>query len=185
MSVPAVSECEKNFGCFTGHRNVSMALVRITSWYPNFNGNHFGLPPSERSTEWLDCHRKSCELWRIRTGAIVAYDTYYSVKSARGFVESNQELLPWLKRLFRHHALPLRSLRLVWENQTCNNGVVVVWRPSTHPTSLCQPTHSIDGGRHFSSRGCSDKENDQQSLEKDWAFWPCSQMYGRICPSKV
>ena len=32
-----------------------MGLVRITyaSWYPNFNGNHFGLPPSEihRMTE--------------------------------------------------------------------------------------------------------------------------------------
>ena len=25
----------------------SMGLVRITSWYPNFNGSHFGLPPSE------------------------------------------------------------------------------------------------------------------------------------------
>ena len=24
-----------------------MGLVRITSWYPNFNGSHFGLPPSE------------------------------------------------------------------------------------------------------------------------------------------
>ena len=24
-----------------------MGLVRITSWYPNFNGGHFGLPPSE------------------------------------------------------------------------------------------------------------------------------------------
>ena len=24
-----------------------------------------------RSTEWLDCHPKSCELWRIRTGPIV------------------------------------------------------------------------------------------------------------------
>ena len=23
-----------------------------------------------RSTEWLDCHSKSCELWRIRTGPI-------------------------------------------------------------------------------------------------------------------
>ena len=23
-----------------------------------------------RSTEWLDCHPKSCELWRIRTGPI-------------------------------------------------------------------------------------------------------------------
>ena len=25
----------------------SMGLVRITSWYPNFNGSHFGLPPTE------------------------------------------------------------------------------------------------------------------------------------------
>ena len=24
-----------------------MGLVHITSWYPNFNGSHFGLPPSE------------------------------------------------------------------------------------------------------------------------------------------
>ena len=43
-----------------------MGLVRITSWYPNFNGSHFGLPPA-RSTEWLDCHPKLCELWLIRT----------------------------------------------------------------------------------------------------------------------
>ena len=26
---------------------ILMGLVRITSWYPNFNGSHFGLPPSE------------------------------------------------------------------------------------------------------------------------------------------
>ena len=26
---------------------MKMGLVRITSWYPNFNGSHFGLPPSE------------------------------------------------------------------------------------------------------------------------------------------
>ena len=25
----------------------TMGLVRITSWYPNFNGSHFGLPPSQ------------------------------------------------------------------------------------------------------------------------------------------
>ena len=27
--------------------SVMIGLVRITSWYPNFNGSHFGLPPSE------------------------------------------------------------------------------------------------------------------------------------------
>ena len=26
---------------------IEMGLVCITSWYPNFNGSHFGLPPSE------------------------------------------------------------------------------------------------------------------------------------------
>ena len=28
-------------------QNPATRLVRITSWYPNFNGSHFGLPPSE------------------------------------------------------------------------------------------------------------------------------------------
>ena len=28
-------------------RQRSTVLARITSWYPNFNGSHFGLPPSE------------------------------------------------------------------------------------------------------------------------------------------
>ena len=27
-----------------------------------------------RSTEWLDCHPKSCELWRIRTGPIGGFE---------------------------------------------------------------------------------------------------------------
>ena len=32
----------------------SMGLVRIASWYPNFNGSHVGLRPSEihRMTHW-------------------------------------------------------------------------------------------------------------------------------------
>ena len=34
------------FLCFIFHLS-RMGLVRITSWYPNFNGSHFGLPPSE------------------------------------------------------------------------------------------------------------------------------------------
>ena len=32
-----------HFGCLLWR----MGLVRITSWCPNFNGSHFGLPPSE------------------------------------------------------------------------------------------------------------------------------------------
>ena len=50
----------------------AMGLVRITSWYLNINGSHFGLPPSEMHSlsgpEWLGCDPKWCELWRIRTG---------------------------------------------------------------------------------------------------------------------
>ena len=30
-----------------GAEGEEMGLVRITSWHPNFNGSHFGLPPSE------------------------------------------------------------------------------------------------------------------------------------------
>ena len=32
---------------FLKNHKKRMGLVRITSWYPNFNGSHFGLPPSE------------------------------------------------------------------------------------------------------------------------------------------
>ena len=31
----------------TNYMYITMGLVRITSWYPNFNGGHFGLPPNE------------------------------------------------------------------------------------------------------------------------------------------
>ena len=56
-------------------RTSTGGLVRITSWYPNFNGIHLGLPPSDlaRSPEWLDCYPKSCELWRIRTGPSITH----------------------------------------------------------------------------------------------------------------
>ena len=32
-----------------------------------------------RSTEWLDCHPKSCELWRIRTGPISQLGAFHSI----------------------------------------------------------------------------------------------------------
>ena len=46
-----------------------MGLVHITSSYPNFNGSHFGLPPSP-STKWLDWVAKWCELWHSCTDPI-------------------------------------------------------------------------------------------------------------------
>ena len=33
--------------CIQERQQTNMGLVRIMSWYPNFNGSHFGLPPSE------------------------------------------------------------------------------------------------------------------------------------------
>ena len=51
--------CDRNVStCFWNEQNSphlvvfhserrTKGLVRITSWYPNFNGSHFGLPPSE------------------------------------------------------------------------------------------------------------------------------------------
>ena len=38
-----------------------------------------------RSTEWLDCHPKSCELWRIRTGPILLSKApWWSLNNASG-----------------------------------------------------------------------------------------------------
>ena len=45
-----------------------MGLVRITSWYPNFNGSHFGLPPSE-------IHRTAHNDWTA-TQNRVNYDVF-------------------------------------------------------------------------------------------------------------
>ena len=39
--------CTSSDACDTILAVRIMGLVRITSWYPNFNGSHFGLPPSE------------------------------------------------------------------------------------------------------------------------------------------
>ena len=50
--------------------NVRMRAVRITSWYPEFNGRHFGLPPNSihRMTGWQNgvndenAHRPDCTI---------------------------------------------------------------------------------------------------------------------------
>ena len=43
-SLTSLDACK--LGAFSDVRE-PMGLVRITSWYPNFNGSHFGLPLSE------------------------------------------------------------------------------------------------------------------------------------------
>ena len=48
-------------GSFTG-------AVCNTSWYPKFNGSHFGLPPSSSCIKWLDWVAQWCERWRMRSG---------------------------------------------------------------------------------------------------------------------
>ena len=67
-----------------------MGLVRITSWYPNFNGSHFGLPPSEihRMTglppkivlTMTYSHRPYCS-----DGAFIAYATCQVCKATLSF----------------------------------------------------------------------------------------------------
>ena len=37
----------------------SIGLVRITSWYPHFNGSHFGLPPQlYPQNDWTGCQNR-------------------------------------------------------------------------------------------------------------------------------
>ena len=42
-----LSECMCSCGVIWRAGQSPMGLVRITQWYPNFNGSHFVLPPSE------------------------------------------------------------------------------------------------------------------------------------------
>ena len=43
---PPISEVQQGLPQCSDTQSI-MRLVRITSWYPNFNFSHFGLPPSE------------------------------------------------------------------------------------------------------------------------------------------
>ena len=67
-----------------------------------------------RSTEWLDCHPKSCELWRIRTGPIgspPALRTGISFHSVLSWCTLSARLsciFPWYKWLVQR----FRSERL-------------------------------------------------------------------------
>ena len=58
--------------------SVFVGLVHITSWYLEFNGSHFGLPPSFISTKWLDWVAKWCELWRMSTDPIFSVFEQFS-----------------------------------------------------------------------------------------------------------
>ena len=49
---------------------IRLGPMRIMSWYPKFNGSHFGLPPS-CIYGMTGLVAISCELWRIRTGPII------------------------------------------------------------------------------------------------------------------
>ena len=46
------------WGLCTLHHGIQISMEAILACHP------------ARSTEWLDCHPKSCELWRIHTGPI-------------------------------------------------------------------------------------------------------------------
>ena len=47
LTISVTSTSSSHFGTVRSRYLHLMGLVRITSWYPDFNGSHFGLPPSE------------------------------------------------------------------------------------------------------------------------------------------
>ena len=66
-----------------------------------------------RSTEWLDCHPKSCELWRIRTGPIKKFCSYQLslwVDSAYASGSSFHSHLRRFERLQKHDCREAQSL---------------------------------------------------------------------------
>ena len=82
----------------------TMGLVRISSWYLNFNGSHFGLPPSEIHRMTGLRHPKSCDpLWRIRTGhtAHTCRGRFQvnvaTLSKQQNVTESEERALEWIK----------------------------------------------------------------------------------------
>ena len=71
-----------------------------------------------RSTEWLDCHPKWCELWRIRTGPIgLASDDVTKLSNAwqRGKLVLNKDSAPYKSMLGETSVTGRNSLFLLGE----------------------------------------------------------------------
>ena len=60
--MPIYRESQTQWGLCALRHGIQILMEAILACHP------------ARSTEWLDCHPKSCELWRIRTGPIIEGD---------------------------------------------------------------------------------------------------------------
>ena len=96
-----------------------MGLVRITSWYPNFNGSHFGLPPSEIHRKyWTATHNRvnydvfAQALLRVCVCVCVWYQTPFSSRHESGrslFLSTGKHLIVGQLPQVSFSALPGQS----------------------------------------------------------------------------
>ena len=64
----------RKWGLFALRHGIQISMEAILACHP------------ARSTEWLNCHPKSCELWRIRTGPIPAYRLFLNARDFLAWV---------------------------------------------------------------------------------------------------
>ena len=69
-----------------------------------------------RSTEWLDCHPKSCELWRIRTGPIHGLSARFPEPSSSAISRDDHEGFPTRGALSKRGGLPNLSWCTEWSS---------------------------------------------------------------------
>ena len=112
--------------------------VCIMSWYPEFNGSHFGLPPSFQHPR-KDCMGSvaiSCEPWFLRTGPIPS------------FLSSSEDELNnmamWKIDLDRQSSWSRRancfsSFDVIWLVSRLDHATSIWWGLCTH----CHSSHNI------------------------------------------
>ena len=144
------SHFPQQWGLCALHHGIQISMEAILACHP------------ARSTEWLDCHPKSCEPWRIRTGPIVRYGASRALlkdlekvqlRVASG--QSNRQESDFAGRVnastgsspdsvvAKARTLPRPSLAaLYWERSSCTAGLT---------GALCVATvHSLSSPLSFS-----------------------------------
>ena len=129
---PALGECEQARHELSLYFSAAeMGHVRITSWYPNFNGSHFGLPPSSIH-KWLDSWWQICVSYDV-----FAQAPFWFLKPARaakvtlrGWVAQHQ------RQSFLLSAPKFSILRAYWKmymtSQAFCEGYVIVQSKHLH-----------------------------------------------------
>ena len=104
-----VFACLVQWGLCALRHSIQISMEAILSCHP------------ARSTKWLDCHPKSCELWRIRTGPISRWQDTFA------FTVILQSLNCSLARRRRsvtmgEHAAAMYCVSLEGQGFGCTNG---------------------------------------------------------------